>query len=117
MAGKYGIIREAIEGHSCLLARHRGIWLTLAPYALGWRDEHPYLVAYAAAGVPGWLCLRVAELSDLRSIDAPWTVPYAPPDADMEMDVFEVLSQETAPEKIAPPLWHAPACSGEGSYT
>ncbi len=109
MAGKYSVIREAIASKTCLLARHRGIWLTLAPYAVGWRDEHPHLVAYAVTGTPGWLSLRVAELSDLRAADVPWAAPYGPPAADMEMDVIEVRTEESEPEKILPPWSRTPA--------
>jgi hypothetical protein len=93
MQGKYAIIRDAIQNRLCVLARRRGLWLTLSPYMLGWRDDDPWLVAYAAAGTPAWLSLPVVELLDVRLTDGQWMVGPPVPPAEMEMDEVEVMAQ------------------------
>ncbi len=69
-----------------------------------------------STGTPGWMSLRVAELSDLRAADVPWTVPYGPHAADMEMDVIEARAQENEPDKILPPWWHTPPVMRQPPY-
>jgi hypothetical protein len=97
MQGKYGIICDAIRHHRPLLARRRGVWMTLWPYALGWRDGHPHLLACPVGDRPVSLCLPLVELSDVRPTDGPWLTGPAVPSVDKELDVIDLMATTLVP--------------------
>lgn len=97
MQGKYTIIREAMTRRRPLLARRRGVWMTLWPYALGWRDGHPHLLASAVGDRPTSLCLPLVELSDVRPTDGPGLAGPAVPSVDKELDVIDLMATTLVP--------------------
>jgi hypothetical protein len=96
MQGKYTAIRDAIQHHRPLLARRHGAWLTLCPYALGWRDGHPHLLAWGGDGSAS-LCLPLVELSDVRSTDGPCLLGRAVPAADTALDIIDLMATTVVP--------------------
>ncbi len=97
----YAAIRRAIISKEQILAVYEGRYREMCPHAIGWKSGEAHALFYQFGGESSrplgpvgspdnWRCLRVGELSNVRTRKGPWHTSHRHSEAQTCIDKVDI---------------------------